>query len=121
MESLYGGALHRRVTIADLLAAKVRGEKWAMLTSYEQMTAEIFDEAGIPVLLVGDSAGNNFLGESNTIPVTVDELIPLTRAVVRSSKQALVIPIFLLVLMSPHPNKHLQHLLAFSKRPGLWV
>ena len=91
MESLYGGALHRRVTIADLLAAKVRGEKWAMLTSYEQMTAEIFDEAGIPVLLVGDSAGNNFLGEINTIPVTVDELIPLTRAVVRASKQALVI------------------------------
>ena len=43
MESLYGGALHRRVTIADLAAAKVRGEKWAMLTSYEQMTAEIFD------------------------------------------------------------------------------
>ena len=83
MESLYGGALHRRVTIADLQAAKSRGEKWAMLTSYEQMTAEIFDEAGIPVLLVGDSAGNNFLGETNTIPVTVDELIPLTRAVVR--------------------------------------
>ena len=41
MESLYGGALHRRVTIADLAAAKSRGEKWAMLTSYEQMTAEI--------------------------------------------------------------------------------
>ena len=91
MESLYGGALHRRVTIADLAAAKSRGEKWAMLTSYEQMTAEIFDEAGIPVLLVGDSAGNNFLGESNTIPVTVDELIPLTRAVVRASKRALVL------------------------------
>ena len=52
MESLYGGALHRRVTIADLAAAKSRGEKWAMLTSYEQMTAEIFDEAGIPVLLL---------------------------------------------------------------------
>jgi 3-methyl-2-oxobutanoate hydroxymethyltransferase len=91
MESLYGGALHRRVTIADLAAAKTRGEKWAMLTSYEQMTAEIFDEAGIPVLLVGDSAGNNFLGETNTIPVTVDELIPLTRAVVRASSRALVI------------------------------
>ena len=91
MESLYGGAVHRRITIADLAAAKTRGEKWAMLTSYEQMTAEIFDEAGIPVLLVGDSAGNNFLGEINTIPVTVDELIPLTRAVVRASKRALVI------------------------------
>lgn len=91
MESLYGGATHRRVTILDLAAAKKRGEKWAMLTSYESMTAQIFDEAGIPVLLVGDSAGNNFLGAENTIAVTVDELIPLTRAVVRGSKRALVI------------------------------
>ena len=89
--TLYGGASHRRVTIVDLKAAKAAGEKWAALTSYEQMTAEIFDEAGIPVLLVGDSAGNNFLGGENTIAVTVDELIPLTRAVVRASKRALVI------------------------------
>ena len=91
MESLYGGALHRRITIVDLAAAKERGEKWAMLTAYESMTAEIFDEAGIPVLLVGDSAGNNFLGEENTIPVTVDELIPLARAVVRGSQRAMVV------------------------------
>ena len=91
MEALYGGAMHRRVTILDLAAAKKRGEKWAMLTSYEQMSAAIFDEAGIPVLLVGDSAGNNFLGLENTIPVTVDELIPLTRAVVRASTSAMVI------------------------------
>ena len=89
--TLYGGAKHRRVTIADLRSAKERGEKWAMLTSYEQMTASIFDEAGIPVLLVGDSAGSNFLGEENTIPVTVDELIPLTRAVVRASQRAMVV------------------------------
>jgi len=89
--TLYGGASHRRVTITDLRDAKVRGEKWPMLTSYEQMTASIFDEAGIPVLLVGDSAGNNFLGEENTIPVTVDELIPLTRAVVRGSQRAMVV------------------------------
>ena len=91
MEALYGGGLHRRVTILDLAAAKKRGEKWVMLTSYEQMTAAIFDEAAIPVLLVGDSAGNNFLGLENTIPVTVDELIPLTRAVVRASTSAMVI------------------------------
>jgi 3-methyl-2-oxobutanoate hydroxymethyltransferase len=91
MESLYGGATHRRVTIADLADAKKRGEKWPMLTSYEEMTASIFDEAGIPVLLVGDSAGNNFLGFENTIPVTVDEMVPLVRAVVRGSKRAMVI------------------------------
>ena len=89
--SLYGGAQHRRVTILDLASAKARGEKWPMLTAYEQLTAEIFDEAGIPVLLVGDSAGNNFLGFENTIPVTVDELIPLTRAVVSASKRAMVV------------------------------
>lgn len=89
--SLYGGAQHRRVTILDLANAKARGEKWPMLTAYEQLTAEIFDEAGIPVLLVGDSAGNNFLGFENTIPVTVDELIPLTRAVVKASKRAMVV------------------------------
>ena len=83
-----------RVLITDLAAMKVAGKKWAMLTCYEQMTAQIFDEAGIPVLLVGDSAGNNFLGHENTIPVTVDELIPMAKAVVNSSKKAMVVADF---------------------------
>ena len=85
---------NNRISISDLAAYKKRGEKWAMLTCYEQMTAEIFDEAQIPVLLVGDSAGNNFLGEANTIPVTVDELIPLARAVVNSTSRAMVVADF---------------------------
>ncbi|MEI6216698.1 MAG: 3-methyl-2-oxobutanoate hydroxymethyltransferase [Actinomycetes bacterium] len=85
------GAKPARITIADLAKFKKSGQKWAMLTCYEQMTASIFDQAQIPVLLVGDSAGNNFLGEENTIPVTVDELIPLARAVVRGSERALVV------------------------------
>jgi 3-methyl-2-oxobutanoate hydroxymethyltransferase len=83
-----------RISISDLSAFKKRGEKFAMLTSYEQMSAAIFDEAGIPVLLVGDSAGNNFFGEENTIPVTVDELIPLVRAVVKSTSRAMVVADF---------------------------
>ena len=87
-------SLKNRISISDLAAMKKRGEKWAMLTSYEQMTAEIFDEAQIPVLLVGDSAGNNFFGHENTIPVTVDELIPLTRAVVNSTTRAMVVADF---------------------------
>ena len=87
-------SLNNRISISDLAAMKKRGEKWAMLTSYEQMTAEIFDEAQIPVLLVGDSAGNNFFGHENTIPVTVDELIPLTRAVVNSTSRAMVVADF---------------------------
>jgi 3-methyl-2-oxobutanoate hydroxymethyltransferase len=89
--TLYGGVRSRRVTIRDLQAAKDRGERWAMLTSYDMLTAEIFDAAGIPVLLVGDSAGNNVLGYDNTVPVTLDELLPLTRAVVKSSKRAMVV------------------------------
>ncbi len=68
-----------------------RGEKWSMITCYEAMTASIFDETGVPVLLVGDSAGNNFLGEENTIPVTIDEMVFLSRAVVRGSKSAMVV------------------------------
>jgi 3-methyl-2-oxobutanoate hydroxymethyltransferase len=80
-----------RVSITTLAAKKKAGQRWAMLTCYEQMTASIFDQAGIPVLLVGDSAGNNFLGEENTIPVTVDQLIPLAKAVVSASTKAMVV------------------------------
>src|SRR6195952_720169 len=89
--TLYGGVTSRCVTVRDLQLAKERGEKWAMLTSYDMLTAAIFDEAGIPVLLVGDSAGNNVLGYDTTVPVTLDELLPLTRAVVKSSKRAMVV------------------------------
>jgi len=62
-----------------------------MLTSYDMYTAEIFDEAGVPVLLVGDSAANNVFAYADTVPVTVDELIPLARAVVRSTERALIV------------------------------
>jgi 3-methyl-2-oxobutanoate hydroxymethyltransferase len=89
--SLYGGPLTRRVRTRDLISAKERGERWAMLTSYDQYTARIFDEAGIPVLLVGDSAANNVFGYETTVPVTADELLPLVRAVVRSTKHTLVV------------------------------
>ena len=70
---------------------KDAGQKWAMLTSYDQFTASIFDEAGIPALLVGDSAGNNVYGYSTTLPVTLDQMIPLTRAVVEAAPHTLVV------------------------------
>lgn len=91
LPSLYGGVTSRRVRTTDLQSAKDRGERWAMLTSYDMLTAGIFEEAGIPVLLVGDSAGNNVLGYSTTVPVTVDELLPMVRAVVRSTSRPLVV------------------------------
>lgn len=81
----------RRVRIPHLLAMKERGERWAMLTSYDHATAEIFDDAGIPVLLVGDSAANTVLGYASTLPVTVEELLPLVRAVTRGARRALVV------------------------------
>ena len=91
-EPLYGGSgTGRRVTIRDIAAAKARGEKWPMLTAYDALTAGIFDRAGIPVLLVGDSAAMVVYGHDSTIPVTVDDLIPLTAAVVRGSSRALVV------------------------------
>src|SRR5690554_1146513 len=88
---LYGGRRNRRVTIYDLQQAKQRGERWPMLTSYDMYTAEIFDEIGVPVLLVGDSAGNNVYAHPDTVPVTLDEMIPLARAVVRATGQAMVV------------------------------
>src|SRR6201993_5230987 len=91
-EPLYGGAgTGRRVTVRDIAAAKARGEKWPMLTAYDALTAGIFDRAGIPVLLVGDSAAMVVYGHETTIPVTVDDLIPLTAAVVRGTSRALVV------------------------------
>jgi 3-methyl-2-oxobutanoate hydroxymethyltransferase len=86
-----GSVAPKRVRVPHLRAMKERGERFAMLTSYDQMTAEIFDGAGVPVLLVGDSAANNVLGYDTTLPVSVDELIPLVRAVSRGSRRALVV------------------------------
>jgi 3-methyl-2-oxobutanoate hydroxymethyltransferase len=90
-QPLYGGTAARRVTIRDLAAAKARGEKWPMLTAYDALTARVFDQAGIPVLLVGDSAAMVVYGHDSTIPVTVDDLIPLAAAVVRSTHRAMVV------------------------------
>jgi len=81
----------KRIRIPHLQAMKDRGERWAMLTAYDQYSAEIFDEAGIPVLLVGDSAGNNVYGYETTVPVTVDDLVPLVRAVTRAAKHSMVV------------------------------
>lgn len=85
------GTTHSRVRIPHLQQMKVLGQKWAMLTAYDMYTAAIFEEAGIPVLLVGDSASNNVYGNETSLPVTVDELIPLVRAVTRSTRRPLVI------------------------------
>ncbi|HYO36008.1 MAG TPA: 3-methyl-2-oxobutanoate hydroxymethyltransferase [Geodermatophilus sp.] len=88
---LYGGTSTARVRIHHLVQAKERGERWAMLTAYDTYAAAVFEEAGIPVLLVGDSAGNVVLGHSSTVPVTVEDLLLMTKAVTRSTKRALIV------------------------------
>jgi 3-methyl-2-oxobutanoate hydroxymethyltransferase len=90
-KALYGGTGTRRITVRDIAAARHRGEKWPMLTAYDAMTASVFDEAGIPVLLVGDSMGNCHLGYDSTVPVTMDEVTMLSAAVVRGTKRALIV------------------------------
>lgn len=90
-KALYGGKSTRRITVRDIATAKERGEKWPMLTAYDAMTASVFDEAGIPVMLVGDSMGNCHLGYDTTVPVTLDEMTLLSAAVVRGTKRALIV------------------------------
>lgn len=87
----YRAPQHSRIRTLTLSAMKSRGERFSMLTSYDQYTASIFDEAGIEVLLIGDSAGNNVLGYDSTLPVTLDEMVMFTRAVSSSAKRALVV------------------------------
>jgi 3-methyl-2-oxobutanoate hydroxymethyltransferase len=88
---LYGGTSSARVRVHHLQQAKERGEKWAMLTAYDTISASVFEEAGIPVMLVGDSAGNVVLGLSSTVPVTVEDILLMTRAVTRSTRRSLIV------------------------------
>jgi 3-methyl-2-oxobutanoate hydroxymethyltransferase len=81
----------RRTRVHHFQQWKETGRKWAMLTSYDAMTAAVFDEAGIPALLVGDSAANTVFGWSSTLPITLDHLLPLVRAVVTGAPHAFVV------------------------------
>ena len=80
-----------RITINQIKEMKQKGEKITMLTAYDYATAKIVDEAGIPLILVGDSLGMVVLGYESTIPVTMEEMLHHTRAVVRGTKQAMII------------------------------
>ena len=117
-ETLYGPATGRRVTTKDLAAAKERGEKWPMITAYDALTAGLFDAAGIPVMLVGDSAAMVVYGHDSTIPVTVDELIPLVAAVVRGSNRAMVVADLPFGSYQESPQQALATAIRFMKEAG---
>jgi 3-methyl-2-oxobutanoate hydroxymethyltransferase len=117
-EPLYGGRKPGRVTVRDIAAAKARGEKWPMLTAYDALTARVFDEAGIPVLLVGDSASMVVYGHDSTIPVSVDDLIPLTAAVVRGTRRALIVADLPFGSYQASPQAALAASMRFLKETG---
>ena len=109
----------RRYRVHHLRDFKNRGEKWAMLTAYDQYTAEIFDQAGIPVLLVGDSAANNVYGYDTTLRVTVDELIPLARAVANAAEHALVVADLPFGSYQASPEQAFHTAVRFMKEAGV--
>ena len=108
----------RRIRITDFYSAKRQHERWAMLTSYDQYTAELFDEAGVWALLVGDSAANNVYAYETTLPVTVAELLPLVRAVVKSTKRAFVIADLPFGSYEDGPSQALETSIRFMKEGG---
>ncbi|WP_226437509.1 3-methyl-2-oxobutanoate hydroxymethyltransferase [Rhodococcus yananensis] len=108
----------RKTRVHHLQAMKAEGRRWAELTAYDFSTARIFEEAGIPVLLVGDSAANVVYGYDTTVPVTVDELLPLVRGVVRGAPHALVIADLPFGTYETSPEQALTTAIRFMKEGG---
>ena len=117
-ETLYGGCAARRVTVRDLQNAKLNGDRWPMLTAYDYSTARVFDQAGVPVLLVGDSAANVVYGYDTTVPVSMDELLPLVRGVVRGAERALVVADLPFGSYQGSPQQALESAVRFMKEGG---
>lgn len=108
----------KRVRTRHFQSAKENGIKITGLTSYDQLTAGIFDEAGIDFLLVGDSAGNNVYGYDTTLPVSVDDLIPLTRAVAGAVSRAFVVADMPFGSYETGPDEALHTAFRFMKETG---
>jgi 3-methyl-2-oxobutanoate hydroxymethyltransferase len=107
-----------RVSINTIKEMKSRNEKIVMLTAYDYSTAKLVDEAGIPLILVGDSLGMVILGYDSTIPVTIDEMIHHTKAVVRGTKQAMVIGDMPFMTYQISPSDALRNAARFMQEGG---
>lgn len=108
----------RRVRVHHLRAAKDRGERWAMLTAYDAQVARLFDQAGIPVLLVGDSVGTTVLGRATTVGVTVEEMALFGAAVAGAVHRALVVVDLPFGSYESGPAQALATAVALMKRTG---
>ncbi|OBG81686.1 3-methyl-2-oxobutanoate hydroxymethyltransferase [Mycobacterium sp. NS-7484] len=121
-QSVYGATEsakpRTKVRTLTLQKWKSEGHKWAMLTCYDYSSARIFDDAGIPVLLVGDSAANVVYGYDTTVPISIDELIPLARAVVKGAPHALVVADLPFGSYESSPQQALATATRFMKETG---
>lgn len=115
---LYGATSGQRITFRDLQRATDEGRRWPILTAYDALTAGLFEQAGVPALLVGDSAAMVVYGYDSTVPVSVTELVPLVRAVVRGTSQALVIADLPFGSYETGPAQALETAAAFMKDGG---
>jgi len=106
------------IRTSTLAQFKAEGKKFSCLTSYDHLTAGIFDEAGIEVLLVGDSAADNALGYVTTLPITVDEIIPFGRAVATAAKRALVVVDMPFGSYEPGAEVALENAIKIMKQTG---
>lgn len=115
----HGGDLSvKRVRTRHFQQAKERGIRITGLTSYDQLTASIFDDAGIDFLLVGDSAGNNVFGFSTTLPVTISDLVPLVRAVAGAVKRSFVVADMPFGSYETGPDDALRNAIHIMKNTG---
>src|SRR6202162_694522 len=119
-QTVYGAADTPRTKIRTrhLQKMKAEGHKWAMLTAYDYSTARVFDDAGIPVLLVGDSAANVVYGYDTTVPISIDEQSPLVRGVVRGAPHALVVADMPFGSYEASPQQALASATRFMKEAG---
>lgn len=108
----------KKVRAAHLAEFKQAGQKFSCLTSYDQLTAGIFDEAGIEVILVGDSAADNALGYQSTLPISVDEIIPFGRAVAGAASRALIVVDMPFGSYELNPEQALENAIRIMKLTG---
>jgi 3-methyl-2-oxobutanoate hydroxymethyltransferase len=108
----------RKVTLSSLQTLKVQGSKIVMVTAYDYPTARLADEAGVDMILVGDSLANTALGYDNTLPVTLDEMLVATRAVRRAVKRAMIVADLPFGTFQAGPEEAMRAALRFVKEGG---
>lgn len=111
-------AAERRLTMLDLQRATDAGEKWAMITAYDSLTAGLFEQAGVPAILVGDSAAMVVMGYDSTLPITTTQMLPLVQGVVRGTRRAVVVADLPFGSYQQSPAQALETAAIFMKEGG---